>query len=156
LRWIGFALYLIAYLLPSIGNPDRRPGLEFHSMPGYACAFFSIIWGVAGLTYWGGDVTGEGRRFFLSLLLPGLSNPLLLVYLGLTLRRRAIRVRRVLAILIPLFMATSAAPFVLVPIVPLVGFYMWIGGATAVVSPDVFRVINEIRTAFRPSAASTS
>jgi hypothetical protein len=156
LQCIGFALYFIAYFLPSIGNPDRQNHLELHSIPGYTCAFFSIFWGIAGLADWGDDITGEGRRFFLSLLLPGLSNLLLLAYLGLALRRRAVHVRRVLAILTPLFMAASAVSFMLMPFVPLVGFYMWIAGATVTVFPDILQVVKEMRTAFRQSPTSTS
>ncbi len=156
LQWIGLALYLAAYFLPSIGNPERQPGLESHSMPGYACAFFSIFWGVWGLVDWGSDLTGEGHRFFLSLLLPGLSNPLLLIFLVLSIRRRAARTRRVLAILVPLFMAASVVPFMLMPFVPVVGFYIWIAGATAIVSLEILQVINGMRTASSQSPAPTS
>jgi hypothetical protein len=151
LSWIGFALYLISYLLPAIGNPDYQPGVKTHAIPGYFCAFISIVWGVGGLFASTSDLTTEGRRLFLSMLLPGISNPLFLVYVGLSLSRSAPRIRRVLAFLIPLFIAASFITLTLLPFVPLVGFYMWIAGAIITLAPEIALGVDEIRSRRSPS-----
>jgi hypothetical protein len=144
LPWIGFALYLISYLLPAIGDPEHQPGLETHPIPGYFCAFYSIVWGVGGLFGLDNGSTTKGHYFFLSLLLPGLSNPLFLVYLGLSVSRMAPRTRRVLAFLVPLFIAASLVPLIMLPFVPLVGFYLWIAGAFILVAPDIVFGVSEM------------
>jgi hypothetical protein len=149
-RWTGFALYFISFFTPSIGNPDFRQKADMlaHALPGWSCAIFSVYWGVAGIieTFHPTDLTSEGRRFFLSLLLPGLVNPLLLTYLILALRRKAVRLRRTIAITIPLFIASSAITFMLIPFKPLVGFYLWMIGSVLVLSPELLQMIDELRT----------
>ena len=139
IRWIGFVFYCIAYFLPAIGNHN----LEY-SLPGYDCAFFSVVWGVAGI-FDPSALTHEGRKFILSLLLPGLTNPLVLAYLGLTLRSRAVRVRRVLAVLIVFFMASSVVSLMTIRMAPFVGFYVWILGLTMILSPDLLLAISKMR-----------
>jgi hypothetical protein len=134
LRWIGVVVYLTSYFLPSIGNPDQQP---MRSMPGWACAFFSIWFGFGGLF---ANLTPEGRRTFLSLLLPGLTNPLFLLYLLLILRRKAQRTRRVLAVLIAIFAATTPVALHFLPLVPLVGYYTWLAALGITLFPELIQV----------------
>jgi hypothetical protein len=83
LRTIAFAIYLAAFWLPAVGNseyPLKELLIGKYAIPGYFCAFISVLWGVGGIITSSG-FTEFGHRFALSLLLPGLVNPLLLIYL---------------------------------------------------------------------------
>jgi hypothetical protein len=150
LRPTGVALYLIAYVLPAVGNPEfgQRDLLSGkHSIPGYACAFFSIFWGFAGFFYPDG-LSGVGRGTFRSLLLPGLTNPILFTYFGFSLRRRAPRTCRVLSAITLVCAASSVAFFLLNPLVPIYGFYLWLAGIVIIVWPDLPRLTTQIKALF--------
>jgi hypothetical protein len=155
--WAGFALYFISFFTPSIGNPDfhQKTDMLAHALPGWNCAFFSVYLGAAGIIaiFHPSGLTSEGRQSFVSLLLPGLVNPLLLTYLVLALRGRAARLRRTIAIIIPFFIASSAITFAVIPFKPLVGFYLWMAGSILALLPDLLQMTHDIRVRWTRSNA---
>jgi len=150
LRPAGVALYLVSYVLPAVGNSDfglRDLLTGKHSIPGCGCAFFSIFWGFAGF-FDSSGLTAEGRGTFRSLLLTGLTNPILFAYFGLSLRRKAPRTCRVLAAITLVCAASSVAFFLLNPLVPIYGFYLWLAGIAIIVWPDLLRLTSQIKALF--------
>jgi hypothetical protein len=148
LRPTGFFPYLISYWLPAVGNPEKGVASLLrgeYSVQGYFCAFISIVWGVGGFFNLSG-LTDEGRKSFHSLLLPGLTNPLLLAYLGLLHRHKTTRTCRILAVLILICMASSSVFFFLVPMIPLIGLYLWVAGIMMKIWPDLMWATREIGT----------
>lgn len=142
LRPTGIALYLASYVLPAVGNSDfgQRDLLSGrHSIPGYACAFFSIFWGFAGFFDPSG-LTAEGRWTFRSLLLPGLTNPILFAYFGLSLKHKAPRTCGILAVIICVCATSSCGFFLLNSLVPIYGFYLWLAGIVIIVWPELQRL----------------
>jgi hypothetical protein len=139
LRWVGIVTYLSSYFLPAIGNPDQHP---MRVMRGWACATFSIWFGLGGFL---ADLTPEGRRSFISLLLPGLTNPLLFFYIVLALKDRGIRLRKILTVLIFVFAATTPIAFHLMPFAVLIGVYVWLAGMAITVCPELIMMIGELR-----------
>jgi hypothetical protein len=150
LRPTGAALYLVSYVIPAVANSDfgQRDLLAGkHSIPGYGCAFFSIFWGFAGF-FDPSRLSAEGRRTFCSLLLPGLTNPILFVYFVLSLRRWAPRTRRVLSAITLVCAASSVAFVLLNQLVPIYGFYLWLAGIVIIVWPDLPRSTTQIIALF--------
>ena len=149
-RVAGFCLYFAAYFLPAIAEPGkslRALLVGQSSLPGYECAFLSIYWSLVGVVDLGWR-SAEGAKLFFSLLFPGLVNPLLLVYLVLALRQRARRARQVLAVLILVLMISSAAPLILMAMIPVAGFYFWVAGIVLMIWPDLRVAVIRTRDRF--------
>lgn len=151
LRSAGFLLYLAAFWLPSIGNPEyplKDLLMGGYAIPGYFCAFISLFWGVGGVLTSSG-FADSGHHFALSLLLPGLANLLLLTYLVLSLRRRAPRTCRALAVFIMFSSISAAVCFAFIPFIPLEGFFSWVAGITILIWSDFWKTACDITRGVR-------
>ncbi|MGB6974176.1 MAG: hypothetical protein WBD67_05790 [Terracidiphilus sp.] len=141
-RWVGLILYVVSYFLPAVRTVDFGTS-NGGFLPGYFCAFISMVWGVAGFIP-GVGLTAEGQRFFRMLLLPGLTNPLLLVYFCLPVSKRVARVRRWIGGLVLVCMAWSWIFFLVYrDYIPAVGHYLWVIGLVMIVGPDLLQALAE-------------
>lgn len=132
-RWIrvvGFLMYAFAFLLPSVRESVPPGALVPPSQiyKGWFCAFVTLM-NTFGQGVW------ESKDCLA--VLSGWINPLILIYLVLQLGHHLVWQRRLVAALIVAFMFLTWTYFVLAPLVPLVGHYLWIVGALMILSGEL-------------------
>lgn len=134
LRIAGLALFVAAFFLPAVRNGEAGPGSG--PILGWVCAMFA---GAASasiahpVSAWQGkDLAGA-----LCLMLSGWVNPLVLIYLLLSLWSKLVRARRIVAVAILICLVAAWVFFAKAPMVPLIGHFLWVGGALLILFGEV-------------------
>jgi hypothetical protein len=130
-RIVGICIFAVAFLLPACRLRGSGPSISF---AGWECAKMAFL---AMLTPFGKLEDTMPPIPNLLLVLSGWINLLILVYLLLTLRPRAVTLRRVLALATLVCMGATWIFFAQLHLVPLIGHFLWIAGALLVLAPEV-------------------
>jgi hypothetical protein len=133
---IGLLIYFASFFLMAVGHSDGlgRPA------PGYYCAFVALFlsWTTTPLSH-GGPF--ENRSFeYLAVLVTGLINPFLIVYLILIFRERNFQLARVLRVIVPLMIPFSWVVFHYESFYPREGHILWITGILLI----LFSAVNQV------------
>jgi len=137
-RLFGYFVFFVAFFLPACreGGVDASPAPDIYK--GYFCAWITII----------NTLNGEMWKSKAALaILSGWINPLMLLYVASLFSRKLRTFRRIVAVLIVLFMVGTWVYFYLAPMVPLIGHVLWIVGILLILS-------GELVPALRNEAAS--
>lgn len=129
-RMLGYFIFLVAFFqpacrqvaMPGAGDPDVYKG--------YFCAWVTLIDTLNGGMWQSRDALA---------ILSGWINPLMLLYVSFMFSRRLRRARRVISILISLFLIGTWIYFYLVPYVPLIGHFLWVAGILLIMAGEVFQ-----------------
>jgi hypothetical protein len=126
-RILGYLVFLAAFFLPAV-RQVTTPGAGVPEVyKGWFCAWITII----------NTLNRESWQSKESLaILSGWINPLMLLYVGFLFSRRLRTARRVIAVIILLFMIATWTYFALAPLVPLIGHVLWIVGILLIVAGD--------------------
>jgi len=131
-RIIALVVFGVSFALPAVrlsgGGPDASP------IPGWTCAVFASILGPKSLV----QSIGQGvRTEDVLIVVSGLVNYLFLAIVVLSFWRRLVRTRLVTgALMLACFVATWVY-FATSHTAPLVGHYLWFGGAMLILVPDL-------------------
>lgn len=140
-RWIvtlaGIALFAAAFFLPAVRSPGTGPGSG--PMPGWFCALFaaSATGGLFRAT--AANIQAKDVLQVVCVVLSGWVNPLVVFYLVVSLWRRLVTIRRVLAASIMVCLVATWIFLFKAPMIPLIGHYMWVAGALLILSGEFFR-----------------
>jgi hypothetical protein len=134
-RLAGLVLFVAAFFLPAVRNGGDA-GAGSSPILGWVCATFagaasaSIVHPVSA--WQGKDLAGA-----LCLMLSGWVNPLVLIYLPFSFWSRFVVIRRVLAAAIVICFVATWVFFAKAPMVPLIGHFLWVGGALLILVGEV-------------------
>lgn len=129
-RIVGFCIYVAAFFLPACREAATLAGEAPDVYQGSRCAWITLI------NTFSGEIWHS--KYFLAVL-SGWINPLILVYLFLLIFPKLLWPRRIVAGSIVLFIAATWALFYLVPLVPLVGHFLWIAGILLILAGEAMR-----------------
>jgi hypothetical protein len=110
--YVGLALYALSFLLPAVNN-------GFQNIPGWVCAGFSAPLALG---------VGATPLFFLGFL-----NPLAIIYAGLRLYDRAVRVRIALVIAIMICILLTWVFLLILQFGIRIGHIAWIAGLLLII-----------------------
>jgi hypothetical protein len=128
IRWMriaGYFVFLAAFFLPAV----RQVG-SADSFKGYFCAWITLV-----------NTLNRGMwrsKDFLAIL-SGWINPLMLIYVASLFSRRLAGLRRLIAIVVLLFILGTWIYFYLRPLIPLVGHVLWIAGILMILAGELTR-----------------
>lgn len=128
-RVLGYFVFLAAFFLPAV-RQVATPGAGTPEVyKGYFCAWITII-------------NSLNHEFWHSknalAILSGWINPLMLLYVAGLFSARLRWLRRVIAVLIVIFIVCTWVYFYLFPLVPLIGHAMWIVGILLILAGEPF------------------
>jgi len=127
-RLLGYLAFLAAFFLPAV-RQVATPGAGAPEVyTGYFCAWITII-NSLNHEFW--------RSKDALAILSGWINPLMLLYTALLFSSRLRQTRRILAVLVWIFLAGTWVYFYLFPLVPLIGHWMWVAGILLIVAGEV-------------------
>jgi hypothetical protein len=129
-RILGFLVYLAAFFLPAVREVASPVGDAPDVYRGYVCAWMTLV-NTFSHEIW-------HSKYFLAVL-SGWINPLLLLYLFLLLFPKLFWPRRILAGAIAAFIAGTWVLFAVVPLVPLIGHFLWIAGILLILAGEAMR-----------------
>jgi uncharacterized membrane protein YraQ (UPF0718 family) len=118
-------VFFAAFFLPAV----RQAGSS-ESFKGYFCAWITLI-----------NTLNRGMwrsKDFLAIL-SGWINPLMLIYVASLFSRRLDALRRVIAVVISIFILGTWVYFYIVPLIPLVGHVLWIAGILMILADELTR-----------------
>ena len=128
LRLVGLAIFVLAFLQPAVQH-------EGTMLPGWKCA---TIAATETMTLFGKPGKGHHELFEYLVAFSGWINPLIVLTL-IAAPIRALRIlRQIFAVIVVLCMIGTWVLFAQQHIEPLVGHFMWIGGAIVFLIPEVF------------------
>jgi len=137
-RWIrvvtvlaGLCLFVPAFFLPAITMVQSGPGPN--SQPGWVCAVVATG-SLAGI--FKGSI-GSATPDILCLMLSGLVNPLLLVYLVFCLWTKFVGVRAGLAVVILIGLVATWWFFGFSHFIPAIGHYLWVAGILVILAGEL-------------------
>jgi hypothetical protein len=128
IRWMriaGYFVFLAAFFLPAV----RQAGSS-ESFKGYFCAWITLI-----------NTLNRGMwrsKDFLAIL-SGWINPLMLIYVASLFSRKLAGLRRVIAVVVLLFILGTWIYFYLQPLIPLIGHALWIAGILMILANELTR-----------------
>lgn len=124
LRILGYFVLLAAFFLPAVREPGHQDTFK-----GYFCAWMTLI-------------NSFNREFWHSInflfILSGWINPLMLLYVAFLFSRKLRAARRVIAVLVLLFIAGTWVFFGQAHLVALVGHFAWIAGIGMILAGELF------------------
>lgn len=136
LRIVGYFVYLAAFFLPAC----RQPG-NSDSFRGSFCAWVTLI----------NSFNHEMWRSsaFLAIL-SGWINPLMLIYVASLFSRKLRALRRIIAVIVVLFIVATWVYFHLAPLTPLVGHVLWIAGILMILAGELTSRPAQLATESKP------
>lgn len=132
LRLVGFCVFFTAFFLPAIRLGQDGPGPSIEE--GFECALFALIPAYALIL---GHGLGSDPGSFL-LLLSGLVNPLVMVYLLFCGWPSFVRTWRGLAASILICIAATWRFFTDSHTTPIIGHFIWVTGILMMLLPEAF------------------
>lgn len=130
LRILGYLIYITAFFLPAVRQVATPGAGSPDTYKGWFCAWITII-NTLNRQMW-------MSRDFLAIL-SGWINPLLFLYVASLFSRKLRLFRRIVAVLIVLFIVGTWVYFYLVPLIPLIGHVLWIVGILLVLAGEVLQ-----------------
>jgi hypothetical protein len=102
-------------------------------LPGWSCAWIALT------APFHGDHFNSLDSFIQSALMAmsGWINPVVAAYLVFGFFPNFVRTRRILALAVPAFLFATWVLFVIIPLFPLTGHYLWALGGLLIVSPEI-------------------
>jgi hypothetical protein len=133
-RLVGIVLFVAAFFLPSARDAGTGPGSG--PMIGWMCAIVagSAIAGIFHLS--SSALQGKDVLGVICLILSGLVNPLVLLYLLFSIWAKFVRIRRVLTVAILVCFAATWAFFFKSAMSPLAGHFVWVTGALMILAGE--------------------
>jgi hypothetical protein len=131
LRVLGLGVFALAFFLPAVRSGATGPDAVV--LPGWKCASIALTETV-GL--FGKSVAWPPALPVLLVIFSGWINPLIVLVLLSSFVSKLRVVRRILGVLILLCMAATWAFFSMQKVTPLIGHFLWIGGALLILAPD--------------------
>jgi len=128
-RILGLLVYVAAFFLPACREAAGRDGDAPTILQGSRCALITLV------NSFNHEVWHS--KYFLAVL-SGWINPLILLYLFLLILPVFVWPRRVVAGVILLFIAATWVLFYQIPLVPLVGHFLWIAGILMILAGEAF------------------
>ncbi len=128
---VGFAVYLIAFFLPAVKATDG----DVAGLQGWVCAAWSLVLSFAVLR--GGLQSLKPDHFLL--ILSGLVNPLMVVYLGLWAWPRFARIRMGIGAAVGAGLVSSWVYLVTQKFALLAGHFLWVAGILIILSTEIGR-----------------
>jgi hypothetical protein len=133
-RILALVVFGVSFALPAVRLSGGSPGAS--PIPGWTCAVFASILGPKSLV----QSIGQGvRTEDVLIVVSGLVNYLFLAIVVLSFWRRLVRTRLVVGALTLLCFVAAWFYFALSQTTPLVGHYLWFGGAILLLVPDLAR-----------------
>ena len=124
---LGLGIFAAAFFLPAVR--DAGPLTSASSIfKGWECAKIATTVMFQKDTY-------ESSGFLA--VMSGWINPMILLYMGSSFAAKFARVRRILAIAIPICMLGTWIFFAVEHLVPMIGHFMWIAGALMILAAEV-------------------
>ncbi|MGB6686262.1 MAG: hypothetical protein WBE76_00300 [Terracidiphilus sp.] len=127
LRILGYLIYVAAFFLPAVHQVATPGAGAPDTYKGWFCAWITII-NTLNRQMW-------LSRDFLAIL-SGWINPLLFLYVASLFSRKLRLFRRIVAVVIALFIVGTWVYFYLVPLIPLIGHVLWIVGIVLVLAGE--------------------
>jgi hypothetical protein len=124
-RILGYLIYLAAFFLSACQEPGAH-----ETFRGSFCAWITII-NSLNRQVW-------ASKDFLAVL-SGWINPLMLLYVASLFSRKLGIFRRIVAVIVVLFILGTWIYFYLAPLVPLVGHFLWVAGIALILAGEVVR-----------------
>ena len=118
-RVLGYFVFLSAFFLPAVSTVATPGSRDADVYKGSFCAWITII-NTFNHEFW-------QSRMFLAIL-SGWINPLMLLFVSFQFSARLRVPRRIVAVLILLFVAGTWVYFYVAPMVPLIGHFFWVAG----------------------------
>jgi hypothetical protein len=127
---IGFCIFVTAFFLPAV----RAGSVGSDSFYGWDCARMALQ-----ATPHLFEKPDPDWPYFMTLLLAmsGWINILILLYVSFSFAPKFLTARRILAAAILVCMVSTWTFFVVEGIFPLIGHFLWIGGALLILAPEV-------------------
>jgi hypothetical protein len=122
-RILGYLVFLAAFFVPAVREPGSKDAFR-----GSFCAWITLI-NTFNREVW-------HSKDFLAIL-SGWINPLMLLFIASLFSRRLRIFRRVVAVLIALFILGTWVYFYLASMVPLIGHVLWIAGILMILAGEV-------------------
>ncbi len=124
----GLGIFAAAFFLPAVR--DAGPLTDSSNIfKGWECAKIATTAMFQKDTY-------ESSGFFA--VMSGWINPMILAYLGFSYAANFSRVRRILAVAIPVCMLATWIFFEVEHLVPMIGHFLWIAGALMILIGEAF------------------
>lgn len=130
-RLIGLGVFVLAFFEPAVRAGGT--GADATIFPGWKCASIALAQTVS---LFGKSATWPPSLPVLLVVFSGWINPLTALVLLTSFFARLRALRRVLGVLVVLCMAGTWYFFAIQKITPLVGHWLWIAGALAILLPD--------------------
>jgi hypothetical protein len=127
LRIAGLVIFFVAFFLPACHDTESGSIVHSARFVGWECAWLSF------------SMMADSGAFSSPLFfafLGGCINPLIVIYLLLSLTKKYARTRKVIALAVLVFMVSTWVFFVLAHFVPLIGHVLWIAGALLILYPE--------------------
>jgi hypothetical protein len=134
-RIVGLLVFAWAFLLPAVrlGAAGDASAAVY---PGFKCASLALS---ETMTLFGKTVQGTAPVQAYLLVASGWINPLIVIILLLSFWRILQLVRRILGVLVLLCMAATWVFLAMEKLTPLLGHFLWIAGALAVLAAELPR-----------------
>ena len=126
-RILGYLVFLVAFFLPAVREPASG---ETHR--GWFCAGVTLI-NSLNRDFW------RSKEFLA--ILSGWINPLMLLHVASLFSRKLRIFRRIVSILIVLFIPGTWVFFYLEPLTPLIGHFLWIVGILMILAGETVRPV---------------
>jgi len=131
LRFLGYLVYITAFFLPAVRQVAAPGAGAPDTYKGWFCAWVTII-NTLNHEMW------QSKDFLA--ILSGWINPLLFLYVASLFSRKLRLFRRIVAVVIVLFIVGTWVYFYLVPLIPVIGHVLWIVGILLVLAGEVLKM----------------
>lgn len=127
---VGICIFVAAFFLLAVGVTSTSSNIIY----GWECAKIAIQATPALF-----EKPDPDMPLYVNPLLAmsGWINPLVLLYVSFCFAPKFFRVRRILAVAILVCMVATWILFILMTLYPLIGHFLWIGGALLILAPEV-------------------
>ena len=132
-RIVGLAVFALAFIEPAVRHGAAGPDATVFS--GWKCASIALTETTALFSK---AVSGAPPLPIFLVAMSGWINPLIVLFLLLCVSSRLRIARGIVAVIILLCMGATWMFFHLQSVTPLIGHFLWIGGALLILLPDAF------------------
>jgi hypothetical protein len=126
-RLFGYFIFFVAFFLPACRQAGSDSFGAGDTLKGYDCAWITII-NTLNIAVWKSKAALT--------ILSGWINPLMLIYVASLFSRKLRVVRRIITILVLLFVVLTWIYFYLAPMIPLIGHVLWVAGILLILSGE--------------------
>jgi len=131
-RIFGLCIFVAAFFLPAVRSGAAGPDAVI--FPGWKCASVALSMTTA---LFGKSVSGGPSTAVFLVAMSGWINPLIVLFLLLCVAARLRAARVIVAVVILLCMGATWWFFALQKVTPLMGHFLWIGGALVILLSEL-------------------